>query len=367
MRENEAGDTGLDLIEEEFRWQAIVARDAAQDGMFLFGVMSTGVYCRPSCPSRRPLRRNVQFFRTADDAERAGLRACLRCRPRAAKNPDADRISALCAFIEQHLDERLTLHVLSRRAGLSPFHLQRFFKRCTGLTPRQYADACRMKALKRKLREGHSVTRAMVDAGYGSASRLHARADPGLGMTPSEYKGGAPGIHIRYLTSETPLGVLLVAATDRGICSVQFGDTERDLVAALRSEYPSAAVAPSDSLLASWVRSLLLHLAGQQPRLELPLDVRATAMQWRVWERLRSLPYGTTASYGEVAAALGNPNAARAVARACATNPVALAIPCHRVIRGDGELGGYRWGLDRKKSLLEAERSGPSGRPERRP
>lgn len=346
----------LNLIEEEFLWQAVLQRDASQDGFFLFGVLSTGIYCRPSCPSRHPRRRNVRFFRTAEEAERAGLRPCLRCHPRARMNPQAARIAALCAFVERHLDERLTLDRLSRHAGLSPFHLQRLFRRRMGLSPRQYVDACRLRAFQLGLRKGQDVTRAMVEAGYSSTSRLHERAGARLGMTPSEYRRGGAGVEIRYLTANTALGVLLVAATEKGICSVRFGASEPEVVAGLVSEYPSAAVAPSNSVVADWVRLLLRHIAGRQPELDLPLDVRATAMQWRVWEALRALPYGTTTSYGELAAGLGNPRAARAVARACATNPVALAIPCHRVIRGDGDLGGYRWGIERKRLLLDGER-----------
>ncbi len=343
-------------IEEEFLWQAVLSRDASQDGVFLFGVESTGVYCRPSCPSRRPRRRNVRFFRTAGEAERAGFRPCLRCRPCAPENPQAARIASLSAYIKQHLDERLTLGELSRQAGLSPFHLQRLFRRHTGLSPRQYIDECRLRAFKARLREGHNVTRAAADAGYGSGSRVHERAGARLGMTPSEYRKGGPGVGIRYLTAHTSLGVLLVAATGKGICSIRFGNSEREVAAALRSEYPSAEVAPAGALLCEWLETLLRHLAGRQPELDLPLDVRATANERRVWEYLRSLPYGTTVSYGNVAATLGNPKAARAVARACAANPVALAIPCHRVIRGDGNPGGYRWGPERKRMLIETER-----------
>jgi AraC family transcriptional regulator of adaptative response/methylated-DNA-[protein]-cysteine methyltransferase len=270
---------------------------------------------------------------------------------------EAARVAALCAYLEQHLDERLTLRALSRQAGLSPFHLQRVFKKRTGLTPRQYVDACRLKALKRGLRESRSVTRAMHDAGYGSTSRLHARSGPELGMTPSEYRDGGAGVGIRYLTAATHLGFLLVAATEKGICAVAFGDSEAELVSALRSEYPAASVAAAGSAPAGWARQLLLQIEAGRPAPELPLDVRATAFQRRVWEHLRRLPYGATASYGEVAAALGNPKAARAVARACAANPAAVAVPCHRVVRGDGGLGGYRWGLERKKRLLDGERN----------
>ncbi len=345
-------------FDDETCWRAVLARDPAQDGKFFYGVLSTGVYCRPSCPSRRPRRESVRFFATPEEAENAGLRACRRCRPAAASNYPAARISALCAYIKQHLDDRLTLDALSRQAGLSPFHLQRTFKRATGLTPRQYVDACRLKVLKGGLRAGRSVTRAMTDAGYGSSSRLYERTDSQLGMTPSDYQHGGRGVSVRYLTAGTPIGRMLVAATDKGICSVQFADSESKLIEGLRSEYPRADVAPSGSQVAAWVETMVQHLAGEQPKLDLPLDIRATAFQRKVWEHLRSIPYGVTESYGEVAAALGRPAAARAVARACATNPVAIAIPCHRVIQGTGEPGGYRWGAERKKKLLAQEVAG---------
>jgi AraC family transcriptional regulator of adaptative response/methylated-DNA-[protein]-cysteine methyltransferase len=278
-----------------------------------------------------------------------------RRRPEAA-GPHVDTIQALCRYIETHLEEPLTLDVLAVQAGLSPFHLQRTFKRITGITPRQYVDACRLGRLKERLRESNNVTTALYEAGYSSSSRLYERSASQLGMTPGDYRKGAPATAIRYTLAECPLGLLLLAGTERGICAVYLGDDEDYLETALREEFPRASRERDDDGLRPWVVPILEHLEGQRPHLELPLDVQATAFQWRVWDELRKIPYGTTRTYGEVAGALGQPTAARAVARACATNPVSVLIPCHRVIREDGGLGGYRWGLSRKRALLDQEK-----------
>ena len=299
----------------------------------------------------------MQFFRSPEAAEKAGYRACLRCRPRAfTGNVESDRVKAICRFIEQHLDEPLTLGRLAEEFRQSPFRLQRRFKAVLGITPREYADSCRLKTLKRSLQAGDSVTRAMYDAGYGSSSRLYERTASQLGMTPDKYRRGAIAAMIRYTCADSPLGRMLIAATEKGICAIQFARTDSELIEGLKREFPFAARKADDGGLHSWVHALLRHLRGKDLNSSLPLDIRATAFQRRVWAYLQSIPFGETKSYSEVAKAIGKPRACRAVARACATNPVAVAIPCHRVVREDGSMGGYRWGIERKKALLEMEK-----------
>ena len=344
---------------ESTYWKAVLNHDPSFDGRFYYGVLTTGVFCRPSCPGRRPLRNNVRFFETPQQAESSGLRACLRCCPLASSglDPNAARIEKLCRFIEQSMIERdvaPSLQELSIEASLSPFHLQRSFKAIAGVTPRQYADACRLNILKAHLQTGHSVTRSMVDAGFGSASRLYERSDKLLGMTPGQYKRGGAGVHIRYTAIETKFGPLLLAASERGVCSIQFGG-EGELL--LEREFPQALLERSDvEPLAGWARAVAGYLKGAKPRIDLPLDIQATAFQRLVWEYLQTIPRGATQSYSEVARGIGKPNAARAVARACAANRIAIAIPCHRVVRETGEPGGYRWGKDRKEKILAGER-----------
>jgi AraC family transcriptional regulator of adaptative response/methylated-DNA-[protein]-cysteine methyltransferase len=339
-------------------WQAVLARDASRDGSFVFAVSSTGVYCRPSCPSRRPRRENVAFFRQPDEAERAGYRACLRCRPRAAGgNGRMQMVKAVCRYIEQHLDEAITLARLGSEFHQSPFHLQRTFKAVLGITPRAYADSCRMNELKHNLQAGHSVTRAMYDAGYSSSSRLYERTASQLGMTPDKYRRGAIAAPVRYTCADSPLGRMLIAATDKGICAIQFADSDDELEQGLKHEFPFANRKRDDSALETWKSDLLRQMRGHKLNSALPLDIQATAFQRRVWSYLQRIPFGATRSYGQVAKAIGQPTASRAVARACATNPVAVAIPCHRVVRETGEMGGYRWGMERKKALLEMEKA----------
>jgi AraC family transcriptional regulator of adaptative response/methylated-DNA-[protein]-cysteine methyltransferase len=338
------------------RWQAVVARDRALDGEFVFAVSSTGVYCKPSCSARRPRRENVSFFAAPDQAEKAGYRACLRCRPKSVSgNEQADNVKAICRFIEQHIDEPITLELLGREFRQSPFHLQRRFKATLGITPREYADSIRLRHLKRNLQAGDSVTRAMYDAGYGSSSRLYERTASQLGMTPDKYRRGAIAAAIRYTCADSPLGRVLIAATERGICAIQFGRTDGELLEGLKREFPFATRKPDMGGLKSWVHTLVSNLRGRKLDEALPLDIRATAFQRRVWTYLQSIPFGTTQSYSQVAKGIGEPRATRAVARACATNPVAIAIPCHRVVREDGSMGGYRWGMERKQALLEME------------
>ena len=341
-------------------WEAVHNRDRNFDGLFFFGVVTTGVYCRPSCPARRPLIENVRFYPTSSAAERDGLRPCLRCHPLAAGDAALSRIHELCRYIETHADKALSLEQLAERAGLSRFHLQRTFKAAVGLSPKKYLEACRLQSLKTALKESKDVAGAVYDAGFGSASRVYERSDAQLGMTPNRYRQGGRGMSITHVTVESPLGPMMIGATDRGICFVQFGANEAALVEQLREEYPDAELEamgkPASREFQEWMEALSKYLAGEQPALNLPLDVRATAFQMRVWNYLQSIPYGEVRSYSEVAAAVGEPSAARAVARACASNRVALVIPCHRVIRGSGALGGYRWGLGRQRELLKRER-----------
>lgn len=343
-------------------WQAVERRDRAQDGHFYFGVATTDVYCRPSCPARHPLRKNIRFYESPQQAERDGLRPCRRCRPldNTASDPYAGRVRELCRYIDAHAGEPLQLRDLARRAGLSPFHLQRSFKAIAGVTPKQYLEAARLRALKTTLKRS-TVADAIYEAGFNSPSRVYERADTRLGMTPSQYRRGGEGLIITYAVAQSPLGLMMIGATDRGLCSVQFGDSREELLASLEHEYPQALVEPmrrpADPAFRQWMDALNAHLAGRQPRLELPLDIRATAFQMLVWNYLQTIPYGEVQSYAEVAKGIGRPKAVRAVARACASNHVAVVIPCHRVIRGTGELGGYRWGLVRKRTLLDRERA----------
>ncbi len=339
-------------------WQAVLAKDPSRDGEFVVAVKSTGIYCRPSCPARRPRRDRVVFFPLPEAAEQAGFRACRRCHPKLARlvNPKVEMVQRACRYIESQDEATVTLGALSEQVGISAFHLQRVFKSVMGITPRQYTDACRMGKFKARVRAGGSVAGAMYDAGFGSSSRLYERAPAELGMTPATYGRGGRGAVINYTTAECSLGFLLVAGTEKGICAVKLADSERQLEEDLCAEFSAAEIHRDDANLHKPVHDLLDYVRGKQPRLDLPLDIQATAFQWQVWEHLRAIPYGQTKSYAQVAKTMGHPNAVRAVARACATNPVALVIPCHRVIREDQSLGGYRWGLERKKKLLEKER-----------
>jgi AraC family transcriptional regulator, regulatory protein of adaptative response / methylated-DNA-[protein]-cysteine methyltransferase len=344
-------------LNDAARWNAVAAHDRTADGLFVYAVRSTGVYCRPSCPSRRPRRDRVTFFETPAEARSAGFRACRRCRPDGPAVPDpwVEKIRRACVYLS-NVDGHPSLTTLAARLGGSPYHLQRNFRRLVGVTPREYADACRFRKVKRGLRDGAHVTGAMFDAGYGSSSRFYERAAPKLGMTPTTYSRGGAGMNIRYAIVDSTLGRLLVASTPRGVCAVAMGSSDAELERALIREYPAATIAPDSGALAKWTGAVLGHLAGREPRLDLPLDVQATAFQWQVWQALSAIPYGETRTYGEIAAAIGQPRAVRAVARACGANPVALAIPCHRVVSADGKGGGYRWGAARKKALLASER-----------
>lgn len=344
-----------DPLSDEERWEAFEARDVGYDGRFVVGVRSTGIYCRPSCPARRPLRRNVVFYPLGEEAEREGYRPCRRCKPEEAL-PQARAVEQACRYIDEHLDRNVTLDELGNAVGVSPHHLQRTFKRVLGISPRVYADTRRLGVLKAGLRGRADVTTALYDAGYGSSSRLYERAPGQLGMTPGAYRRGGQGMSIGYTIVDCPLGRLLVGATAQGVSAVYLGDDDAELERTLRAEYPAADITRNDVGLDRWVADIVAHLAGNLPRLDLPLDLQATAFKRRVWEALREIPYGATRGYADIARQIGQPTAVRAVATACATNPVALIVPCHRVVRADGATGGYRWGSQRKQALLDRER-----------
>jgi AraC family transcriptional regulator of adaptative response/methylated-DNA-[protein]-cysteine methyltransferase len=343
-------------------WNAVLARDASRDGSFVFAVRSTGIYCRPSCPARRPGREQVSFFQVPEAAEREGFRACRRCHPRRTQSTDPriELVRRICHAIDEHDEEPQTLKTLSEQTGVSAHHLQRTFKEVMGITPRHYAESKRLSQFKSQVKTGASVTDAMYAAGYGSSRSLYEQSSARLGMTPATYGRGGKGMRIIYTTAACKLGRLLVAATQRGVCSVALGDSDAQLVSALFAEYPNASIDSKDMSISPslnlWLNDVLEHLEGKTPRLDLPIDLQATAFQLRVWEELRRIPLGATRSYQEIAEAIGKPKAVRAVARACASNHAALVIPCHRVIRGDKSLGGYRWGLERKEKLLQSER-----------
>ncbi len=340
-------------MNDDQRWQLVLARDSRADGKFFTAVLTTKIYCRPSCPAKHPLRKNVAFYLSPAEAKQAGFRPCRRCRP---DEPDsqAEQVQRLCRYIEAHLDESLTLDELSRQANLSPYHLQRTFKKLVGVSPRQYAEAQRVKQLKLQLKNGETVTASIYEAGYRSASRLYASNH--LGMTPGDYRRGGSGMKIGYTIVNSPLGRMMVAATGRGVCFVGFGDTDAFLMSELKKDYPTAEVQRDKTGFGKWVNAIVENLNGRRPHLDLPLDVQGTAFQRQVWEALQAIPYGSTRTYGEIAKSLGKPNAARAVGRACATNPVSIVIPCHRAVGSDGNLTGYYWGVDRKKKLLLKEK-----------
>jgi AraC family transcriptional regulator of adaptative response/methylated-DNA-[protein]-cysteine methyltransferase len=355
---NDQTEDAIDNRVNDHRWQAVLDRDSAQDGAFVFAVSSTGIFCRPSCPSKRPRRQNVSFFEHAGKAEHAGYRACLRCRPKAADgNPQSALVRAMCRYIEQHIEDRLTLSLLAKEFRLSPFHLQRTFKSGLGVSPKAYIDAVRLRQVKQHLQAGHDVTTALYAAGYGSSSRLYERTATQLGMTPEKYRRGAVAAVVRYTIADSTLGRMLIAATDKGICSIQFADSDEQLQQGLIREFPFATRRLDDDAMAEQRMDLTRLVEGSETNSSLPLDIRATAFQRRVWEALQRIPRGQTRSYSAIAKKIGMPKATRAVARACATNPVAVAIPCHRVVREDGDLGGFRWGIERKEQLLAIEKA----------
>lgn len=344
-------------MEREVFWNAVKAKDERFDGAFVFGVKTTGVFCKPSCSSRPAKRENVEFFSDITAAEACGFRACLRCKPKQAADADPliTRIVAACRDLNDYPEAQL--NELAETAEMSAYHFQRKFKELIGVSPKKYAEAIKMEKFKEEVRSGSDVTTAMYDAGFGSSRGLYEKAGEGLGMTPTAYKKGGQGMNINYTITDCELGKLLVARTPRGICSVTFGDNDIELRDGLFDEFPNAEIVSDDRDLRTAVDAIIKYLAGKNKRLVLPLDLQATAFQLQVWEFLKKIPYGETRSYGEIAAEMGDKKKVRAVARACATNRVALVIPCHRVVASDGKLSGYRWGVERKKKLLEKEKS----------
>jgi AraC family transcriptional regulator of adaptative response/methylated-DNA-[protein]-cysteine methyltransferase len=349
-------DPGSAFALDEDRWQAVVARDARADGAFYYSVRTTGVYCRPSCGARQARRENVAFHATREDAEHAGFRPCLRCRPSGTSlsAEHAAIVAAACRTIEL-AETPPALAELAEAAGLSPFHFHRLFKASTGVTPKAYAVAARNRRMRGALAASRSVTEAIYDAGFNSSGRFYADAPGVLGMTPTRYRAGGAGETLRFAVGQTSLGPILVAATDKGIAAIEFGDDPEGLVKDLQDRFPAARLIGADAAFEGWVaRAVGLVEFPSQP-FDLPLDVRGTAFQQRVWQALRAIPSGSTASYSDIAQRLGMPKSVRAVAGACAANRVAIAIPCHRVVRNDGALSGYRWGVERKQALLDRE------------
>jgi len=338
-------------------WRATLSRDARADGTFVLAVRSTHIYCRPSCPARRPLRRNVVFFHTGEEAEKQGFRPCRRCRPNEVAGPVAlvERAARELASFDDENGVRFS--ALAAKLGTTPGTLRRSFLQVTGLHPRDLAAALRLALFKKMLRQGKSITEALYETGYGSTSRVYERSNAQLGMTPATYRKGGKDMKIGYTIAKSSLGKILVAATERGISAVYLGDADAKLTEELRNEYPRAEISAVGDSFERWVKEIVQRVEGNPPRLELPLDLQATAFQRRVWQELQRIPRGSTRTYTQVARALGNAKAVRAVARACATNPVSIVVPCHRVIREDGSLAGYRWGLSRKEQLLAQERA----------
>ena len=338
-------------------WQAVATNDTQFDGVFVYAVQTTGIYCRPSCKSRLPKETNVEYFSRPEDAEKSGYRSCKRCTPDSSNDIHADLVQDICRHIEKHAKQgNITLEQLAEQFFVSPYHLQRTFKKIMGITPREYAEAIRLQEFKHNLRTDSTITDAVYAAGYTSNSQLYSQIDDSLGMSPSEYKRGVK-MMIHYATAKCPLGSILVATTERGLCAVRLGDTEEKLRKELEAEFSSAQITEQSDVLLPTINTIIDHIEGNTPHLDLPLDIRATAFQKRVWEALRRIPYGETRTYAEVAQAIDNPKAARAVGNACASNPVAVVIPCHRVIKNDGGFGNYRWGNARKQSLLELEKT----------
>jgi AraC family transcriptional regulator, regulatory protein of adaptative response / methylated-DNA-[protein]-cysteine methyltransferase len=339
------------------KWSMVLARDTKADGRFVYAVKSTGVFCRPSCPSRRPKRENVEFFNSPNQAQKAGYRSCRRCTP-LVRNPQSQKVEAACRYIDENLDITLSLTAISRHVAISPFHFQRMFKRILGISPREYQQARRAGKFRQALLGDGSVTEAIYEAGFSSSSRAYESIPAQLGMTPSAFKRGGEGIEIRCTVAATELGKLLVATTARGICSVRFGESEAALMRELKRDFNAAEIHRDDQGLEPVAKQIKQLISGSTASLNIPLDLRGTAFQQMVWKELRRIPAGQTRSYTDVAKTIGKPRAVRAVANACAANPVALVVPCHRVVQKNGSLAGYRWGVKRKAVLLEKEAGG---------
>ncbi|NVN89122.1 MAG: bifunctional DNA-binding transcriptional regulator/O6-methylguanine-DNA methyltransferase Ada [Desulfuromonadales bacterium] len=354
---SDSGKTTDSCMIEQNRWEMLLQRERPPEEMYVYAVQTTGVYCRPGCPSRLPLRKNVRFFDTGELAEQAGFRPCKRCHPTLPYGHElhGEAIVAVCKLLEEA--ERIpSLKELSESAGISPFHFQRLFKRIVGITPRQYALAKRATRMREQLHGNRSITEAIYAAGFGSGARFYEKSTETLGMQPLRYRRGGEGMRIRYTITGSYLGLVLVACTERGLCAVTLGDEPDMLTSDLHRRFPKAECIESDPDLGETVKRVISLLESPRNGFELPLDIRGTAFQQRVWMALRAIPPGSTVSYGEVAARIGNPRAVRAVATACAANSIAVVIPCHRVVRTTGELAGYRWGIERKKALLEREK-----------
>jgi AraC family transcriptional regulator of adaptative response/methylated-DNA-[protein]-cysteine methyltransferase len=343
-------------LNSEACWRAILDRDDDTAGRFFFGVVTTGIFCRPSCPARRPRRENVRFFRDTAEAARAGFRACKRCQPEAAApaGQQAELITRLCRAIDEAHDMP-SFAALAEREGLSVFHLHRMFKRMTGVTPKAYMASVQATRMRDGLPQAASVTDAIYGAGYSSSSRFYEHSDGILGMEPRQFRAGGDGVTMQFATGESWLGRVLVAATDRGICAIQFGDDEAALVEDLRKRFPKARIEAAGEEFSGRLAEVLDAVERPETRHDLPLDILGTVFQQRIWAALRDIPAGETASYAEIAGKVGTPRAARAVAAACAANPLAVVIPCHRVVRGNGDVSGYRWGVERKRALLRRE------------
>ncbi|MEG9432948.1 bifunctional DNA-binding transcriptional regulator/O6-methylguanine-DNA methyltransferase Ada [Terriglobus sp. ADX1] len=343
------------------RWDAVVRRDRNADGAFVYSVRSTGIFCRPGCSSRTPRPENVRFYANAQDAIRAGFRPCQRCKPDQNANPSAEVIASACRAIENAVatgDSVPQLETLAQQAGLSQFHLHRQFRAATGLTPRQYANALRSKQMLKHLKGSATVTESIYETGFSSSSRFYHAAANTLGMTPTQFRKGGQNTDITYAIGSSTLGMILVARSPRGICAILMGDDEKTLVDDLQQRFPQASLVQGDTDFSETLEKIVaLTEQPRSHRIDLPLDIRGTAFQQRVWQALQAIPAGETASYAEIAQRIGNPRSVRAVAQACASNALAVAIPCHRVLRSDGALSGYRWGVDRKKELLRREQT----------
>ncbi|MBV8091873.1 MAG: bifunctional DNA-binding transcriptional regulator/O6-methylguanine-DNA methyltransferase Ada [Acetobacteraceae bacterium] len=346
------------LALDDQRWGAVVNRDPAADGLFFYGVVTTGVFCRPSCPARLPRRDNVRFFQTYEEASRAGFRPCLRCRPAgdSIAAGQAAAVARACRLIEQ-ADTAPSVGDLAASAGLSRFHFHRLFKALTGVTPKAYAEAHRIGRVREGIRQSPTITEAIYGAGFGSNGRFYAVTNNRLGMTPRQFRAGGLGAAIRFAVGQCSLGGILVAATEKGVCAIMLGDDPNALVRELQDRFPAATLTGGDAAFERLVAQAVAMVESPGQSTSLPLDVRGTAFQEGVWQALREIPAGSTVSYSEIARRVGAPKAVRAVARACSANPVAVAIPCHRVVRTDGDVSGYRWGIDRKRALLAKERA----------
>ncbi len=343
-----------ELLREE-RLHAVQTRDKSYDGLFIYGVKTTGVYCRPSCPSRRPRLENIVLFDTSVEAEASGYRACKRCNPSEYYNPNEVFVEKITSYIAEHLDEKITLMRLAGEFNVSKYHLQRTFKSVLGISPRQYAEAQRLKSFKTRIRQGERVDKAMYGSGFSSRSRLYEKVPEKLGMTPTEYRMGGNDVSIRYSVFKTSITNVLLARTAKGICALYLGDNEESLVDALMKEFPYAEIIRDDEGLTEFIKPLSDYFEGTDFNPRLPLDIHRTAFQWQVLKAIQEITAGETRSYTELAESIGRPEAVRAVANACGRNPVSVLIPCHRVLRKNGELGGYHWGIKIKKQLLAHE------------